>query len=138
MRCSEEFGVDIVWCCTGVGFVIGGCAGSKLGDGITCVGAPMSWIGGPAGEGDGEVGTLAGADVPPEEAFFSNRVSNSTTRCSMTVEVSSRAGRWSTGDGGSTEVVGEEAIQAHTRGNIMENSTKPQAPRQRAAVRVWS
>ena len=120
------------------GVVIGGGAGGKLSGGVTGVGAPMSRIGGPTSKGDGDVRTLPGADVPPEEAFFSNRVSNSSTRCSMALEVSSRAVRWSTRDGGSTEVVGEEAIQAHTRGNIMENSTKPQAPRQRAAVRVWS
>ena len=114
------------------GVVIGGGAGGKLSGGITGVGAPMSWIGGPAGEGDGEVGTLAGADVPPGEAFFSNWVSNSTTRCSMTGEVSSRAVRWS------AEGVGGEAIQAQAWGNIMANRTKPQAPRQLAAVRVWS
>ena len=98
----------------------------------------MSRIGGPTSEGDGDVKTLPGAGVPPEEAFFSNRVSNSATRCRMTVEVSSRADCWFAGDGGSIEVVGEEAIQAHIRGNIMENSTKPQAPRQRAAVSVRS
>ena len=122
-----------------IGTITGdGGAGGKLSGGVTGVGTPMSRIGGPISEGDGDVRTLLGADVPPEEAFFSNRVSNSSTRCSMAVEVSSRAVRWSTRDGGSTEVVGEEAIQAHTRGNIMENSTKPQAPTQRAAVSVWS
>ena len=124
---------------TGVGGdVVGGGGGSKSSGWITGVGATMSWIGGAASVVGGDARTLPGTGVSPEEAAFSNRVSNSTTCRSMTVEVSSRATRWSAGDGGSTEVVGGEAIQAHTWGNIMENSTKPQAPRQRAAVSVWS
>ena len=112
------------------GVVIGGGAGGKSSGGITGVGAAMSCIGGPTDEGDGEVGTLAEADVPPKEAFFSNRVSNASTRSSMTVEVSSRPVRWS------AEGVDGEAIQTQAWGNIMANRTKPQAPRQLAAVKV--
>ena len=58
-----------------IGTITGdGGAGGKLSGGVTGVGTPMSRIGGPISEGDGDVRTLLGADVPPEEAFFSNRV----------------------------------------------------------------
>ena len=121
----------------GGGGVIRGGGGGKSSGGITGGGATMSRIGEAVIVVGGDARTLPGTDVSPEEAAFSNRVSNSTTCRSMTVEVSSRAARWSAGDGGSTEVVGGEAIQAQTWGNIMVNRTKPQAPRQLAAVRVW-
>ena len=124
---------------TGVGgVVIGGGGGGNSSGGITGVGATMSWIGGAASVVGGDARTLPGTDVSPEEAAFSNRVSKSTTCRSMTVEVSSRAARWSFEDGGATEVVGGEAIQAQAWGNIMANRTKPQVPRQLAAVKVWS
>ena len=103
---------------------------------ITGVGPVKSRIGGAASVVGGAAEALPGTDMSPEEALFSNQVSKSTTCSSMTVEVSSRGAGWPTKDGESKEVVGEEAIQAQTWGNIMVNRTKPQAPRQLAAVRV--
>ena len=69
----------------GVGVVVvGGGKGGNSSGKITGIGATMSWIGGAASVVDGDARTLPGTDESPEEAAFSNRVSNSTTCRSMT------------------------------------------------------
>ena len=99
---------------TGVGGdVVGGGGGSKSSGWITGVGATMSWIGGAASVVGGDAEELPGTDVSPEEAPFSNRVSKSTTRRNMTVEVSSRGACCPARDGDSKGAVCQEAIQAH-------------------------